>query len=177
MTSVAIALTVTMAAMLAVAAWQDVLTRTIPNQVSLGIAVLGLALRLPVGWLSLLASVTVAALVFAVLLVFAMRGWLGGGDVKLAAALAVGLSPLATWDFLIATILFGGVLGLIFVAGRRFAPRLQPAGTPRPLRTPPLRTLSARFLAIEARRLRRGGPLPYGVAIAFGGILVLLSGI
>lgn len=97
MTSVGIAaLTVIMAAMLAVAAWQDVLTRTIPNRLCLGIAVLGLAVRLFAGWLPLLASVAVAATVFAILLVFAMRGWLGGGDVKLAAALAIGLSPAAT---------------------------------------------------------------------------------
>lgn len=73
--------------------------------------------------------------------------------------------------------LAGGVIGLGYLAAPRFAPRLQPAAARPPLRTPPPRRLSARFLAVEARRLRRGGPLPYGVAIAFGGILVLLKGI
>lgn len=164
--------------LLAFAAWRDVLTRTIPNRIVLIVAAIGLAARSTEGLSPLLLSAATAAAVFAVLLVFAMRGWLGGGDVKLAAALAIGLPPAATWDFLVATILAGGLLGLVYVAGRRLAPPLRPATAARlSLRNPPVRTPSARFLAVEARRLRRGGPLPYGVAIAAGGILVLLAGI
>jgi Flp pilus assembly protein protease CpaA len=32
-----------------------------------------------------------------------------------------------------------------------------------------------RVLAVEARRVRRRGPLPYAVAIAAGGVFLLLS--
>jgi prepilin peptidase CpaA len=43
-------------------------------------------------------------------------------------------------------------------------PRLAPGGP-----------LLRRVLAVEARRVRRRGPLPYAVAIAIGGTLVLLN--
>jgi prepilin peptidase CpaA len=153
-------------ALLLLAAWRDVVARIIPNRIALTIAVLGLTLRSTGGWTPLLLSAATAALLFTGLLLLALRGWLGGGDVKLAAAVAMGLPPTATWDFLNATVLAGGILGLGYLAGRRFIPRLRPAGAGRP---------AARILAIEARRLRRGGPLPYGVAIAAGGILMLLT--
>lgn len=143
------------AALLLLAAWHDLATRLIPDGIPLGLVILGLLLRLPEGWGAALASVLVAALVFAVLLGLAMRGLLGGGDVKLAAAVACGLSPAATWDFIFATTLAGGLLGLVYMARPRLA-------------------LPGRVLAIEAWRLRRGGPLPYAVAIAAGAILVLL---
>ena len=153
--------------LLVVASWRDVVTRTIPDHVALVVAVIGMTVRSTAGWSPMLLSLATAACLFAVLLLLAMRGWLGGGDVKLAAALAVGLPPTATWDFVVATVLAGGVLGLGYLAGPRFAPRLRPVMS--------ARTLS-RILAVEARRLRRGGPLPYGVAIAAGGILVILGG-
>lgn len=153
-------------ALLALAAWRDVVTRTIPNRITLVIMAIGIVVSSAAGWLALLSSVATAALLFACLLPLALRGWLGGGDVKLAAALALALPPAATWDFVQATTVVGGLLGLGYLAGPRLAPQLRPAGPGRPL---------ARILAVEARRLRRGGPLPYGVAIAAGGILVLLT--
>jgi prepilin peptidase CpaA len=155
-----------LSALLAIAAWRDVVTRTIPDRIVLLIAALGLAVRSAAGWSPLLLSTATAALLFVVLLACAMRGLLGGGDVKLAAALALGLPPGIVWDFIALTVLVGGLLGLGYIAGRRFAPRLGPAAARRPL---------ARFLAVETRRLRRGGPLPYGVAIAVGGIITLFS--
>jgi len=143
------------AALLLLAAWRDLATRMIPDGIPVGLVILGLMLRLPEGWSAVLASVLVAVLVFVVLLVLAMRGFLGGGDVKLAAAVACGLPPAATWDFIVATTFAGGLLGLAYMA----RPRL---------------VLPGRVLAIEAWRLKRGGPLPYAVAIAVGAVLVLL---
>lgn len=155
-----------LATLLALTAWRDVITRTIPDRIIILVAVIGIAARSTAGWTPLLLSAATAALVFVTLLVLAIRGWLGGGDVKLAAALAIGLSPAATWDFITATVFAGGILGLGYLVGPRFAPRLQPADADCPI---------ARILVIEAWRLRRGGPLPYGVAIAAGGIFVLLT--
>lgn len=100
------------------------------------------------------------------LLLLAVRGALGGGDVKLSAATAVGLSPAATWDFLFATVMIGGALGLAYLAGPHITPQPQSISGASLLR---------RILAVEAWRLRRRGPVPYGVAIAGGGILVLLG--
>jgi len=107
----------------------------------------------------------VATLVFGLLLCLATCGLLGGGDVKLAAAVAVGLSPANTWDFLFITVLAGGALGVAYLSGPKLVPRLRPAVGAGSF---------GRILAVEAWRMRRRGPLPYGVAIAMGAILVLL---
>jgi prepilin peptidase CpaA len=152
--------------LLFMSAWRDICIRVIDTEIVFTIAIIGTMGRLNAGLIPLCISILTAGLLFVILLALAMRGWLGGGDVKLAAALAVGLPPAATWDFITATVLAGGLLGLGYLAGPHFAPRPRPAGTARPL---------ARILAIETWRLRRGGPLPYGVAIAAGGIFVLLT--
>jgi prepilin peptidase CpaA len=152
--------------LLCVAAWRDLTTRTIPDTVGVLLAGLGLLLRAGEGWQAVSLSVAGALVLFVLLLLAAMRGALGGGDVKLATAVAVGLAPAEAWYFTYATAVLGGVLGLIYLAGPHLAPRIAPAagaGFPR------------RLAAVEAWRLRRRGPLPYGIAIAGGGILVLLG--
>jgi prepilin peptidase CpaA len=148
------------------AAWRDISTRVIPDLLVLAIATLGIADRLFLGWGAVLEAALAALLLFLILLACAMRGWLGGGDAKLAAALALGLPPAATWDFVTATTLAGGLLALGYLNGRRLAPRLAPGCAAHPF---------GRILAVEAWRLRRGGPLPYGVAIAAGGLVTLLA--
>lgn len=160
-----------MAGLLIAAAARDVATRIIPNGVVAAIAALGLALRLGAGLSAALLSLALGLLLLVGLMLLASRGWLGGGDVKLAAALVAGLSPAATLDFLVGTILAGGILGLVFIAGRH----LMAGGAAAP--RPPGASLPARILAAEARRLRRGGPLPYAVAIAFGAIFTRLAGV
>jgi prepilin peptidase CpaA len=68
---------------------------------------------------------------------------MGGGDVKLAAALALWFSPAATIRFLIIMSLAGGVLTLA-------------------------------LLMLQKVRRKDGPPkVPYGVAIAFGGLFIL----
>lgn len=153
--------------LLLIAAWWDLAVRLIPDRLPFGILLLALLLRGAEGLMPLLGSLAAAAVLFAMLLLPAMRGWLGGGDVKLAAALAVALPPAAVPDFAIATALAGGVLGLGYLIGPRLAPRL---GTI----TIGSSGMLARVMAVEARRLGRRGPVPYGVAIAAGGVMLLL---
>jgi prepilin peptidase CpaA len=152
--------------LLCFAAVRDIATRLIPDGVSIGILAAGIVSRATIGWTEAGLSLLVGIGVFALLLPLAMRGMLGGGDVKLMAALAAGLPPLETWTFVVATVLAGGVLGLAYIAGRYVMPepRLVPGGP-----------IVRRVLAVEARRVRRRGPLPYAVAIAIGGTLVLLN--
>jgi prepilin peptidase CpaA len=152
--------------LLAYACWRDLSARMIPDAVSVALLAIGLAARLAFGWQAALLSLLGASALFLVLLACAMRGWLGGGDVKLAGAVAVGLAPAATWDFVVATAFAGGLLGLLYLAGPSFAPRLAPA---------PGAGLLPRLAAVEAWRLRRRGPLPYGFAIAAGALIVLLA--
>ncbi len=160
-----VAISVLLGALLVVAAWYDLLTRSIPDRFALMLAALGLAEQASAGWLPLAQAVLMAALVLALLLGLAMLGWLGGGDVKLAAAVALGLPPLATLGFLNNTVLAGGVLGLCYLVAPHLPPRWRPGA----------RWPRGRLWRIEVWRLRRGGPVPYGVAIACGGILSLVA--
>lgn len=152
--------------LLAFAAARDIATRLIPDGVPIAIALVGLASRLMVGWSDAGISLAIGVLLFILLLPLAMRGWLGGGDVKLIAAMAVGLAPEQTWLFVVATVFSGGVLGFAYIVGRHIVPETRVVGGG---------TLIRRVLAVEAWRVRRRGPLPYAVAIAIGGLIVLCT--
>jgi len=158
-------LTVICVGLLVVAATHDLAARTIPNALPAFLAGGGFLLHLAVG--DLPAAMAVAALVFVVALIFWFCGWLGGGDVKLlgAAALAVPVSGVVS--FILGVGVAGGVLALLYLLARRLVPA---ARVPTPV------SLAARVWRAECWRIRRGGPLPYGVAIAIGGVLTLLQG-
>jgi prepilin peptidase CpaA len=168
MSHISIATTALLGALLVAAAWRDIATRTIPDGISITLAGLGLLLRTTEGMMALGLSTVTAALLFLALVLLHARGALGGGDVKLAGALALGLAPAATVSFLLATALAGGVLALAYIALGRIVRDASPLSRA-------TASLPRRILAVERRRLRRGGPLPYAVAIALGGILVLLE--
>ena len=78
-------------------------------------------------------------------------GVLGGGDVKLLAASSLFAGPALMPDFLMVTSLAGGVLGLAVLVGAPIGP-VAPAGH-------------------ATIRLRLRGGLPYGPAIAAGGLI------
>ena len=139
-------LLIALAAILVVAAVIDLRTFTISNRLNLCVALLA-----PLYWVSIALSpwpgiaiqLAAAATVFAVLAAAFYAGMMGGGDVKLAAALALWFSPLVTLRFLVLMSIAGGVLTLAILVWHR------------------------------ARR-REGRPqVPYGVAIAFGGLAIL----
>jgi prepilin peptidase CpaA len=154
------------APLLCLAAARDIATRLIPDGIPIAILAIGLVARLFDGWAAAGISLVLGVAIFLALVPVALRGWLGGGDVKLIAAMAVGLPPLATWDFIVATVFVGGALGVAYIIGRRLAPETRVAGGA---------GLVRRVLAVEAWRMRRSGPLPYAVAIAGGGLLLLIS--
>jgi prepilin peptidase CpaA len=137
-----------LAILLIYAAVVDVRTFTISNRLNLAIALLA-----PVSWLSVgmplwpdaAIIVAVAAGVFALLAVAFYAGMMGGGDVKLASALALWFSPVTTVNFLIWMSIGGGVL-------------------------------TAVVLALHRMKKKPGKPeVPYGVAIAFGGLVILIQ--
>ena len=111
-------------------------------------------------------SLIVATILFALLLVIYQRGMIGGGDVKLLVALAIGLPLMGVIQLLTITALAGGVLALVHLMMRLLPyPKLAPAGS----------SFVRRVYAIERWRHLRHAPLPYGVAIACGGIWTVLS--
>lgn len=155
-------------ALLLFAAWCDLATRTIPDGISIALAALGLLARAAEGFVPVALSLLVAAGLFAALLPLHARGAFGGGDIKLITALAVGFPPLSTADFLVATVMAGGVLGVVYLS-LRLLPEPAPLA-PRPRSWPP-----RRVIALERRRASRRSPLPYAVAIAAGGVLTLMK--
>ena len=143
----------------------DVATRLIPNEVCAALAVLGIAGQLAHP-MHVLHSLLVAAILFLLLFVLYARKLMGGGDVKLLVALAIGLPLVGVVQLLTATVLAGGILALVHVVMRLLpAPALAPAGS----------SLVRRVYAVERWRHLRHAPLPYGVAIACGGIWTILN--
>ena len=135
-----------LAALLILAAVIDVRTFTISNRLNLTVALLA-----PLYWLSISLSpwpgvaiqLGAATTVFVLLAGAFYAGMMGGGDVKLAAALALWFSPVSIIKFLVLMSLAGGVLTLVVVA-------------------------------LHRAKQREGRPeIPYGVAIAFGGLAIL----
>jgi prepilin peptidase CpaA len=157
--------------LLLAAAWTDVATRIIPNTLVACVAGLGIVTRLMISPTALFASVAVSVAVFILLLLLHTRRMLGGGDVKLAAAICLGLSPISAYRFIFITAMAGGILALVHLAARR-ALRDAPPTAPPPRGT----TLIYRIISAERWRISRHGSLPYGVAIACGGILAILAG-
>ncbi len=149
------------ALLLLIAAWQDIARRLIPNSTCLALALSGMLVRLLVAPSALAVSAATALALFACLLIPWHFAMLGGGDVKLLAAAAFGLPPASVVSLLAMTALAGGALGLAHLALRRL-PRRHP---PKPGTWLFLRVCSA-----ERWRILRRAPLPYGVAIASGGL-------
>jgi len=143
--------------LMAYAALSDVMTMTISNWVSIILvaAFCGLALWTAMPLQEFVWDASCALCVLAVTFFFFARGWIGGGDAKLASATALwmGWENLDEYSMLFA--LFGGVLTLVILYFR-FAP--MPA-----------------FVDTFAwmRRLRdKSNGVPYGVALASAGLMV-----
>ncbi len=143
------------------AAWQDWRTMHIADAISLGIiatfvvwAIAGFVL----GTFSLadlaLALVCAAGMFGLGTLAFAI-GAMGGGDVKLAAAVALFAGPALILDFVMVTAVVGGLLALAILAGAPIG-QVAPTGD-------------------GTVRARLRGNLPYGPAIAGGGLWVALA--
>ncbi len=149
-------------AALAAAALNDVALRRIPNFLPAVVALAGLARQVMVG--APVVAFVIAGCVFVGATLLWLRGLLGGGDVKLLAAAALLLPTAAIPSMLLATAIAGGVLATLHLVLRR---RLAAPSWPRP------QGLLRRVLRCEAWRIRRGAPLPYGVAIAVGTAFVM----
>lgn len=159
-TAAHIALFLGVMGLLLLAGWRDVATRTLPDGVALALAATGAALQLLQGDLG--GTLLAAGLVFLGAALIWRLGALGGGDVKLLAACALLAGTTAIPTMLAATALSGGVLSLLYLLGRRWAPS-----------APARRTAAGRVLRAELWRMRRGGPLPYGLAIGAGTLFSL----
>lgn len=157
-------------ALLLVAAWTDFRVRRIPDVCAGAMALLGVAYKLQSGWYTAAFSVITALLLFFLLFIAFVRGYVGGGDVKLASAVALWLSPPQCYVFLVVSAFFGGGMALMYLAARSAMP-LPPTCVNKEAVT---KEGEGVFQA-EFRRMRAGAPLPYGVALAVGGSYALIG--
>jgi len=146
-------------ALLGWAAISDTLRLIIPNRVSLGLLLLYPAQALTIGSGS---DVAYAALIAAIVLLVGAgmfaRGWLGGGDVKLMAVVALWAGPKLIVDFILVMTLSGAALAIALMT---------PMAALLPVYLTPETSGDG-----EVRRMRRN--MPYGVAIAIAGLYVAL---
>jgi prepilin peptidase CpaA len=135
-----------LAAALAGAAVGDWRSRTIPNWLNAAIALLALPFWWSVGlglWPGVALQLALAAAVFGLFAIAFRFGAMGGGDVKMAAALALWLPFAGVVKLLVIMSIAGGVLTVAMLAAHRIA---KAAGQPE---------------------------IPYGIAIAFGGFWLI----
>lgn len=97
----------------------DVRTRRIPNLITYPLLAAALVVRPDSIGLVPLAQAIAAVVVFALFACFALRGWMGMGDAKLAAVIALASAPLVTLTALWLAFLLGGLVGVLLLAGRR----------------------------------------------------------
>jgi prepilin peptidase CpaA len=146
MSTAAIILLLVLAGLLIAAAAIDIRSRTIPNGLNLAVALLAIPFWWATGtalWPDVAIHVAVAAVVFAAFAGLFALGAMGGGDVKLVGALALWLPWPAVLALLVIMSVAGGLLTVAMIVRKRVA--------------------------------RHEGELeiPYGVAIAFGGLWVI----
>jgi prepilin peptidase CpaA len=135
-----------LAVALVVAAVSDWRSRTIKNELNIAIALLAIPFWWASGlaiWPDMAVQIGVAALVFGLFAIAFRFGAMGGGDVKLVAAIALWLPPGAVLKLLVIMSLAGGLLTLAMVIRHRLS---KPGGE------------------LE---------IPYGIAIAFAGFWLI----
>jgi prepilin peptidase CpaA len=106
------------------AAWGDIRTRTIPNALNAAIALAAPLWWVATGvdpWPGMVVHLGAALLLFAVFAGFFALGAMGGGDVKLIAAVALWLPFGSILPMLTAMALAGGVLTLVVLVAHRAA--------------------------------------------------------
>jgi prepilin peptidase CpaA len=144
-------------ALMAFAASSDLLTMTISNRISLILVggFLALALVSGLSAIEVLSHIGAAGIVLIAAFACFARGWIGGGDAKLAAATALWLGFDHLVAYLVYASLLGGALTLILIQFRML----------------PLPVMLARQEWVQ--RLHRGDAgVPYGIALAAAGLAV-----
>ena len=143
---------------LAWVALEDVQYLSIPNAAPLAIvAAFAVFAALSLSAADVGLSILVAAGLLAAGIACFAFGWLGGGDGKLIAAVGLWAGPAHLAEFAVVTALAGGVMAFIAIS--------------------PVATMLAdgarRLQATEVALTLSGRRLPYGIAIAIGGWVVL----
>jgi prepilin peptidase CpaA len=139
------------------AAFTDLLTMTIPNRLSLFLTgayfLLALYLHTPLETIAL--HVSCGLVMLALTFTMFLRGWIGGGDAKLAAASALWLGWGLLFDYGFIASIAGGALTIVIIALQHYQL--------------PEKLLSFTFIN---RLAQKNCGVPYGIALAFAGLMV-----
>lgn len=144
--------------LMAYAAASDLLTMRISNRIT-GLVVAGFvpyAVFSGMTWSEISFHVAAGALTLVAAFVMFARGWMGGGDAKLAASTALWLGIEHLAEYVVVASILGGVLTLAILYARAY-----------PL---PRVTLRLPF-AVHLHDQKTG--IPYGIALAAAALLVL----
>lgn len=142
---------------IAFAAAMDFFTMTIPNRISLALLAAFLVLGPLVGldgW-QMASHLGAGILVLAAGILLFVPGFIGGGDAKMAAAVALWVGFENLLPFLVCAALAGGLLALLFATFRHL---------------PLPHQVAAEAWAVRLHSPRGG--IPYGIALAAGALLV-----
>jgi prepilin peptidase CpaA len=143
-------------ALMAFAASSDLFAMTIPNKVSLALVVGFFSLALMTGMSPVEIGSHAGAGAIVLLVAFGLfaRGWIGGGDAKLAAATTLWLGFDQLLAYLFDACILGGILTLVLIN----------------LRLVPLPAALQKWN--WARRLHeKNGGIPYGIALAAAALM------
>jgi prepilin peptidase CpaA len=136
--------------LLLMASWSDIRSRTISNELNAAIALLAVIWWVVSGvplWPDVALHIGVALIVFALFAGLFVIRMMGGGDVKMITALALWLPLPALLVMLTVMALAGGVITLVLLVRHRW------------------------------RQNEERPEVPYGVAIAIGGLWVIANGL
>jgi prepilin peptidase CpaA len=160
---------------LGLAAFTDLRERRIPNRLTGALAALYpvyvLVSPTPVAWP---AAVGLAFVIFVIGLGLFARELIGGGDVKLIAVVSLWAGPEQFVWFMLVTALAGGALSLFSLWYRRWAGLIEAHLAALGLATA-IGVSPASPGAPADVSAARSATLPYGVAIAAGGIAVIIE--
>jgi len=147
-------------AMMVAAAASDAATMRIPNwltgSLALAFPVAAAGTAMPLGDLGL--HLAVGALALVICMGLFATGWIGGGDAKFFAATALWLGPTGALGFTLVSTVLGGFLTLALLSFRKL-----------PMPAP----LAAQEWLMRLHDPKQG--VPYGLALAAGGLLVFIQ--
>jgi prepilin peptidase CpaA len=144
-------------ALMAFAAASDLFTMTISNRVSLALIAGFFVLAFAGGMApyEILSHVGAGALLLVVAFGCFAMGWMGGGDAKIAASVALWFGFAQLMDFLLYASLFGGALTLLLLQFRQWPLPYGLAGQ-----------------AWLARLHDKESGIPYGIALTLGALMI-----
>lgn len=142
------------------AALSDIRDFTIPNFVSITIVILyPLMIMVTPDNVDWAGSLITAASVLGIGFILFTLKLFGAGDIKMIAALSLWAGPALLTEFLFVTVMTGGILVILIVSREGIRQAFEGTGFARGI-----------MFAIRSKT-----QIPYGVAVAFGGLSILVS--